>query len=475
MNKLITVAIVIIFFSGCIGKSGDEIPSVFKTDNFRIGDKVTYELWGKMIIPKETGSLIYRSKGKADIEIKENSIEDGFGNGVDVVDFYMKIHEKPYNQTREIVEDLPVDVEKHVYRLIKGDIVGGIVKSYTLHHAFNREREIEINSYPLNDIVDFFLQKEFKDGMNGSFYYENWNFKWKANGYDKKLKALRIDVSDDSSKSFSIWIRNGYSFPYQIAFYYDDGTRINQYTYKIKSFKRGTGKEIYFGEVKYNSTRNLKFYEWKKFGVPENGKGSKLKMDIQTAMAQASSYAGLKKFLRENEGAYMVMAEYWEYGDEAGWNLHFGNKNLKEDYVLNVSNSGRNPIPYTEISPYLPFEEIPKDIENISNKLLSVADAEKIFEEKTNFWERNFSFKVSFIEEYYPDTLFDIWEGNGKEKEIGVGTYPRGACLIDGFHEIVRRYAFGYWLITEIPPFKPSEWKINGENGMVTYVYEEYL
>lgn len=477
MNKLIIFTILITFLSGCIGKFEEEVPSVFKTDNFHIGDRITYELWGKMIVPKETGALIYRSEGEADVEIREASIKDGFGNDANVIDFYMKIHEIPYNQTRETVKDLPVDVEKHVYRIAEGNIVGGIIKSYTSHHAFNREREIEINSYPLNDVLDFFIQKEFGEGMNGSFYYENLSFEWRVNGYDEKLRALRVDVKllNYTSKYFSVWIRNGYSFPYQVAFYYDDGLRINQYTYKMKSFKRGTGKEIYLGEVGYNSTANLKFYEWKKFGAPHHGNGSKLKMNIQNAVAQASSYSGLKKFLRENEGVYMTMAEYWEHGEEAGWNLHFGNRNLKEDYVLNVSNKGRSPIPYREISPYLPFKEIPKEINNISDELLSVADAEKIFEEKVNFWERNFSFKISFIEEYYPDTLFDIWEGNGKEKEIGTGTFPRGACLIDGMHEIVKRYAFGYWLITETPPFKPSEWKINGENGMITYAYEEYL
>ena len=70
--------------------------------------------------------------------------------------------------------------------------------------------------------------------------------------------------------------------------------------------------------------------------------------------------------------------------------------------------------------------------------------------------------------------MFDIWEGNSKEKEISGGKEARGAILIDGFHEIVKEYAFGYWLTIPNPPLKDFYWKINGEDGIITYIYEEY-
>ena len=476
MNKICVIAIIsLALFSGCIRNEKEEIPSSFKTDAFRIGDEITYEVGGNMVISgRETGYLIYYSYGEAIIKIKDKKIDDGFGNMVNTIEFHMELDEIPYNHTIEKREDLPVNVEKHIYRIYNGSKIGGIVKSITIHHAINREREIQINSFPLNDIIDFFLQKELMNGMNGSFYYNGMEFKWKAT-YDKNTTALRIEILTNVAANLSIWIKNGYSLPYQISFSSDDGTRYNKYTYVLKKFKRGNGKEFYIGDINYSSQRNIEFYEWKNFKAPFQGEESKFKMDIRAAMAQALAFGDLKKFLRMHEDAYMVYAEYWESKNEAGWLLHFANKQMREDYVLNISNSGRAPIPSTDLSPYLPYEEIPKDIDDISDELMSITDAEKIFAEMRDFYGENYTFKVSFVENYYPDSLFDIWEGNSKEKEISLAKVtPRGACLIAGFHGMVKEYSFGYRLTALSPPFIAFDGKINGENGMITYVYEEY-
>jgi len=474
MNKIIICIIVLALIGGCIKKEEEKIPSVFRTDSFRIGDEISYELWGKMIVRKDEGGfLIYSSKGEATIKVKEAVVKDGFDNEFNVVDFYMVSSETPYNYTKKETKGLDINLEKHVYRLYDGKMAGGILKSVTIHHAINRERHIEINSMPTNDFIDFFLQKDFKPDMNGSFYYEGMKFSWKAT-YDKKVHALRINISANASISLSIWMRNGYPLPYRISFSSDDGIRYNEYTYVLKKFKKGGGNEFHLGDINYTSKRDIEFYNWKDFGAPEHGEGSKLKLDIRVAMAQALSYAGLKQFLKEYPGAYMVYAEYWQSKKEAGWLLHFGRKNMREDYVLNISNTGRTPIPSTDLSPYLAYKEIPKDIEDVNDKMISVADAEKIFEERIDFEKTNFSFQISFVENYYPDTLFDIWEGNSKEKEITIGNTPRGACLIRGLSQMVKDYSFGYRLIVLSPPFIPFEGKINGENGMVTYVYEEY-
>ncbi|HHF55814.1 MAG TPA: hypothetical protein ENL42_02725 [Thermoplasmatales archaeon] len=477
MNRKLLGIIVVasILLTGCIKKEEEKVPSVFKTDAFKVGDKIEYETWGKMIVKREEGGfLIYGSRGTTTIEIQKANVEDGFGNSFAALEFHVTLDETPYNYTIEEKESLPIGMDKYVYRIYEEGKVGGIIKSVTIHHAINRERKIVINSHPILDIVDFFLQEEFSDNMNGSFYYQGINFGWSAK-YDKNVKALRIDILANSSVNFSIWIRNGYPLPYQISFSSDNGIRHNKYTYILKKFKRGDGEEIYIGNINYSSKRETEFYEWKDFGVPPHGEGSKLKMSIREAMAQALTFSGLKKFLNEHKDAYMVYAEYWESGGEAGWLLHFANKEMRKDYVLNISNTGRAPIPSTELSPYLAYEEIPKDIDEVADKMLSVAEAENIFSSMHDFYNENYTFEIAFIEEYYPDTIFDVWEGNSKEKEISLSTIsPRGACFINGLHEMVKDYSFGYRLVVESPPFIVFDGKIDGGNGLVTYVYEEY-
>ncbi len=230
------------------------------------------------------------------------------------------------------------------------------------------------------------------------------------------------------------------------------------------------------GNVYYESKRNLKYEKWKDFMSPSQGNNSKMKIYLRDAVVMALSYKGLKDFMKRNLNVYLVYAEYWEGKNSAGWILHFGNNKLRKDYVLNVSKN-REPIPSMEISPYLAYEEIPKDFENLSDKLMNVSSAENIFKNFIDYDFRNFSFKLSYIEVYYPDSLFDLWEGNGKDKEIvQIDLYPkaRGACLIDGFYKITKEYAFGYRLSRQYGPFIVFDGKINGMNGMVTYIYKEY-
>ncbi len=477
MNRKLLVVLVTasILLTGCIKKEEEKPPSSFKTEAFHIGDKIEYETWGKMIVRREEGGfLIYGSKGDMTIEIGKTNVEDGFGNNFAAIEFHVAMDETPYNYTIEEKESLPVKLDKYVYRIYNNGTVGGIIKSVTIHHAINRERKIVVNSLPIIDITDFFLQEEFSDGMNGSFYYQGVNLEWRAK-YDKNIKALRIDILANSSINFSIWLRNGYPLPYQISFSSDNGIRYNKYTYVLKKFKRGGGEEIHIGNVNYSSKRDIEFYEWKDLGAPPQGEGSKLKMDIREAMAQALAFSGLKKFLRENKDAYMVYAEYWESGEEAGWLLHFANKKMRKDYVLNISNTGRAPIPSTDLSPYLAYEDIPKDIDEVTDKMMSVSEAEDVFSSMYDFYSGNYTFEIAFVEEYYPDTIFDVWEGNSKEKEISLSIIsPRGACFINGLHEMVRDYAFGYRVVVESPPFIVFDGKINGGNGLVTYVYEEY-
>ena len=143
MNKIIICIIVLALIGGCIKKEEEKIPSVFRTDSFRIGDEISYELWGKMIVRKDEGGfLIYSSKGEATIKVKEAVVKDGFDNEFNVVDFYMVSSETPYNYTKKETKGLDINLEKHVYRLYDGKMAGGILKSVTIHHAINRERHI---------------------------------------------------------------------------------------------------------------------------------------------------------------------------------------------------------------------------------------------------------------------------------------------------------------------------------------------
>jgi hypothetical protein len=481
MNKILVVMTLVVIFSGCLEISNDdEVPSIFITENFRIGDEITYELWGKMLVTTNAGFLDYKSIGDATIEIKQNNIKDASGNVIDVIDFYVQTHEVPYNHSREEEEDMPVNIEKHIYRIYEDNRIGGIIKSRTIHHAYNRDRKIEIFTQPTFDMLDFFLQKEFKNGMNGTYSYENMNFTW-ISAYDKNQKAMRINITSNSSTELSLWIKNGYPFPYQIFIQTEEGNKLNKYTYILKKFKKGSSTNSYvLDDVHYNSTRNVDFYDWKDLKAPWHGTGSSLNMDIQIAMVESHNYLNtyypeLKTFINNYPDYYITYAQYWDSNSEAGWNLHFGHKNLQKDYVLNVSNSGTNPIPSRVLNQkYLPYREIPKDIDNISDQLLSIADAEIIFQELVAYSQVNHTFEISFIEDYYPDTLFDIWEGNNKEKEISDRSESRGATLINGYHGIVKDYEFGYWLTIPAPPLEEFHWKINGENGKLTYIYEEY-
>ncbi len=466
------MAVAIILLAGCVKKEENKT-EIYRTNAMKVGDKITYEVWGKMTVQRtEGGFLIYQSRGEMSIELKKATVEDGFGNDMDVLDFYVYLDETPYNYTVEKKEDLPVILEKHIYRLFDGDRVGGIIKSLTTHHALNRDRIIEINSMPLNDIIDFFLEKDFNASMNGSFYYEGINFEWNAK-YDKNIHALRIDINPEVNANISIWLKNGYPLPYQISFSTDDGTRANTYKYVLKKFERGNGEEVHLSDIPYNSSREMEFYPWKDYGAPWNGNPENFSVNIQTAMIQAKNYAGLKSFLASHPNAYMIYAEYWRGKDEEGWILHFGDKNTKEDYVLNISSTGRMPIPSKEISPYLAYEEIPKDMDELSDKMLSIEEAEKIFGEKFDM-KGNSTFYIMFVEDYYPDTLFDILEGNTKDKEITTSIVsPRGACAIYGLKGMVEDYSFGYRVVGLSPPFITFDGKLDGENGMLTYVYSE--
>lgn len=470
----------VVLIVGCIEKKEGK-PSYFKTGEFRIGDKFEYELWGKMIYRRDVGYYTkfytYSSIGKATIEIKEAKIEDGFGNEINVIDFQMTSYETPYNRTGgEEKEDLTVDLEKHIYRIYEGNVIGGIIKSITIHHAWNRDRHIEINCYPINDFIDFFLQKEFMEGMNGSYIYEGKEFTWKTE-YDKDLKALRINIKNENNIT-SIWIKNGYPLPYKIVYKMDNEVRNNTYSFILKEYKKGKGKNFKIGSNGYNSSRNAYYEKWKNFMSPLQGNNSRMKMSLRDAVAKALSYEGLKEFMRKNDNVYLVYAEYWEKKNEAGWILHFGNEYLRKDYVLNVSNANKEPIPSYELSPYLAYKDIPKNFEELNDKLMVISDAESIFEDFINYDFKNFSFRISYIEIYYPDTLFDIWEGNSKDKEIigaDIEPQPRSACLIDGFYKLTRDYAFGYRLVGFSPPFIIFDGKLNGMNGMVTYIYYEEL
>ncbi|MCD6331372.1 MAG: hypothetical protein J7L80_04140, partial [Thermoplasmata archaeon] len=206
MKNKIALLIILILLAGCIEHGEEEkIPDVFKTKPFRIGDKVTYELFGKATIQSGDNFFIYVSRGEAKIEIKEVQIEDGFGKKIKTIEFYMSLSETPYNYTPEgEVEELPINLEKHIYRIYDNNVLGGIIKSDTIHHAINRHRQILINSMPINDFLDNFLQREFKPNTNGSFIYEGRIFNWSAS-YDENQKALEIVVPFNTSKLY-IWI-----------------------------------------------------------------------------------------------------------------------------------------------------------------------------------------------------------------------------------------------------------------------------
>ena len=472
MKNKIALLIILILLAGCIEHGEEEkIPDVFKTKPFRIGDKVTYELFGKATIQSGDNFFIYVSRGEAKIEIKEVQIEDGFGKKIKTIEFYMSLSETPYNYTPEgEIEELPINLEKHIYRIYDNNVLGGIIKSDTIHHAINRHRQILINSMPINDFLDNFLQREFKPNTNGSFIYEGRIFNWSAS-YDEKQKALQIVVPFNTSKLY-IWIKNDYSFPYQIAFETDYGNQRNSYSFVLKSFKRGSGKELNFGFVNYTSLRNFNSSEWKDLG-PAQGE-SQMKMSLREAVAIAYTQQSLKNFLKNNPGSYLIYAEYWESKEKYGWILYFGKNGLKKEFVLNVT-EGAVPIVKEEINPYFPYEELPKNIEDLPNQIMDIGDAEKIFKNFVDYNFKNFTFKFSFIEIYYPDTLFDIWEGNDKEKEISIYSEAKKACSIEGFSKLAKDWQIGYRLVGAYEaPFISFDGKIDGENGMVTYIYKEY-
>lgn len=485
-SSILVIIVAVALIAGCLNpdNNNEQVPPFFKTDVFTVGDKLTYELWGKMTVLSDEGAFYsYLDLGEATVEIKEGSIEDGAGNEVNVIDFHMQSDETPSNHTKEVKEGLPIEMEKHVYRLRGTGIAGGIIKSFTVQHAINRENEFTMNAQPTSDIIDEFLQKEYNGTMNGSFTYQGMPFTWQGK-YDKSMKAYCITLTTDADNitTVQIWIKNDYPLPFQITFKQDDGATLNKYTYTLKKFSKGSGASFALGNVNYEATRDVTYYAWKGFGAPLQGSGGSIKLSMQTAMADALAsntpyYSEFRAFRSENPGTYMNFAEYWHTSAEAGWNLYFSNRTTTYPYILNTSNTGRTPIPTTDELNYyyIPYPEIPKEINNISDTLISISEAENIFSAYTEWGDANDSFRVSFIEQYYPDTLFDVWEGNGKEKGTGDYLDSRSAALVDGFHVPVRDYVFGYWLV--IPhgsPFEPSEYKINGADGVVTYTYEGY-
>ena len=484
MNKIIVLFILLFLLYGCIQKEIEE-PDFFETSAFRIGDKITYELWGKMTVKGEKGFFIYVSRGEASIKVREDRIKDGFENECNVIDFYINMHEIPYNYTPEgEIEGLPIEIEKHVYRLYNNNSIGGVIKSLTIHHAINRDRYIEIFSMPFIDIIDYFLQKEFRANTNGSFVYENMLFKWTAK-YDKKFNSLRIDVYTNSNSNFSIWLKNGIPFPYQIEYREKIDNRINRYTYIFKKLVRGKGKEIHLGNVDYRFNKKGEYAKWKFLRIPIQGENG-MKMRSEDAFnyaikfsTGAENYGNLAEYLNKFKDAYAIFARYWE-NRNVGWEIYFGRQGSYETYVMNISlnistgkkiktNEGFGKMLF-DIYPY--YEGIPIPFEEISDEILTISSAEKIFSNITNYDFKNFSFRISYVEIYYPDSLFDIWEGNRKEKEISK-MEERGACFIDGFHKVVKEYKYGYRLVALSMPFISFDAKINGQNGMITYIYRE--
>lgn len=478
--KIFSIVVVAILLSGCINNvKKNETPTSFKTLPFRIGDKATYLLYGKMTIKTDNGFLIYMSSGEATVEIKKASIDDGFGKIHKAIDFYMSLNEIPVNNTPEgPIKGMPISLEKNIYRIVNGSNIGGIIKSYTINHQSNRDRYITIYSYPFYDIIDDFMQKEFKINENGSFNFENKNFTWRASKVENS--ALRIDFDTGKDKNFSIWIKNGYSLPSQIEFRYSNESRTNRYDFEIKSFERGSGDEYKISKMNYTNEKRGEYEKWKNYGVPAQGSGGDFGLDIKSALSLArkfssgvDGYGNLGDFINKN-GGYVVYATYSEGSNS--WELEFGNNGVKDVYVLNVSKNKKGD-ERMDINPYLAyFPYIPFPMSKLPNEMLTVSSAENIFKGIEAINLKEYSFHISYVEKYYPDTLFDIWEGNGKDKEIDIsgGANERGACLIDGLSKIVKDYSYGYDIMKAVqPPFVSFEGKIDGSDGMILYVYKE--
>jgi len=476
--KIFSLVVVAILLSGCINNVRKNEITSFKTLPFKIGDKATYSLYGKMTIKTDNGFLIYTSSGEATVEIKEASVEDGFGKYHEAINFYMSLKEMPVNNTAEgVIKGMPISLEKNIYRIVNGSNIGGIIKSYTISHGINRDRHITIYSYPFYDIIDDFMQKEFNVNENGSFVFENKIFTWRTS---KDKNALRIDFDTGENKNFSIWIKNGYSLPSQIEFRYSNESRINRYDFEIKSFKRGGGNEYRILKMNYTNEKRGEYEKWKNYGVPAQGNNGDFGFDIRSALSNAykfssgaGGYSNVKNFINKN-GGYVIYATY--SGSSNSWELEFGNNGVKDVYVLNVSKNKKED-ERMDTNPYLAyFPHIPFPMNKLPDKMLTVSSAEDIFKSIEAINLKEYSFHVSYVERYYPDTLFDIWEGNGKDKEIDIseGANERGACLIDGLSKIVKDYSYGYDIMKAIqPPFISFEGKIDGSNGMILYVYKE--
>ncbi len=482
--KIFSIAVLVLLLAGCIkpNEHGNTDTS-FKLLDFKAGDAVRYNVYGKMTVKTDNGFLIYTSRGKAGISVRAGYAEDGFGNIHSALEFYMNIEETPENHTSSgVIEGLPINVEKHIYRLADGNNVGGIIKSETILHSFNRDRSITIYSMPSMDIIDKFYGKVYTMNSSGNFTFNNMYFKWKAVGIEHN--SIKLDVYSPSvtNKNFSIWIKNGYSFPYKIEYMEKNENRENRYSFELYKFSRGDGNEYNISALPFNYTKRGEYQQWKTYRAPPDGKGDEIKTKLKDAFARAQilssgvgNYSSINEFMSRNKGSYVIYANYWENENDSGWEMYIGKEKMREVYVMNATATSKKD-ERIDINPYLAYlNVIPFPISSLPDSMLTISSAADIFSSIENFDFRHYSFQVSYVEKYYPDTIFDIWEGNAKDKEISQDRpYERGASLIGGFSKVVKNWSFGYRLIKmEQPPYIEFEGKIDGENGMLLYVARE--
>ncbi|MCD6512296.1 MAG: hypothetical protein J7K61_01660 [Thermoplasmata archaeon] len=482
--KIFSIAVLMLLLAGCVNPVEKE-----KTDNsfqllkFKAGDNVRYHVYGKMTEKTDNGFLIYTSRGTASISVIAGYADDGFGNIHPSLEFHMNIEETPENHTSSgVVKGLPINVEKHIYRIADGDKIGGIIKSETVLHSFNRDRDITIYSLPEMDIIDMFYGKIYTMQSNGTFIFNNVSFKWKAAGIEHN--AIKIDIHSDSipNKNFSVWVKNGYSFPYKIEYMERDGDRENRYSFEMYKFSRGNGEEYDFSDIPLNYSRRGDYETWKIYRALPDGDGDALKTKLKDAFGRAqilsdgtANYSSLNDFMNKHENSYVIYASYWENENESGWEMYVGKDGLKEVYVMNATSNSKKD-ERIDITPYLPYLNIiPFPLSSLPDEMLTISSAADIFGGIENFDFMHYSFQISYVEKYYPDTIFDIWEGNSKDKEISIEKpYERGACLIGGLSKVVKNWSFGYRLIKmEQPPYIEFEGKIDGSNGMILYIARE--
>lgn len=426
------IAIIVIFAViniDLIDSSNEDKDFSVKLLERKIGDSTKYKVTGTLLIKNQNGILTQETtigpvkiieinlniKGDGETNfVGTPNVNNGFQVSHKVLDtrIWQNIDMDGIAKTdSSLVNDIELEGDIYTHETLYQDLnTNNTIKSNTknyLNFSYldeNLKSKDVVYTYPELeenndfDFNDVYVNRTFQKGDEGVETISDSTITWKVGDSIEKInnkKALKIRVTVDEGtmnrngiESFyaDLWIANEYSLPLKIDINTNskkDGNDTTlSYTAVISDFKKGT-EEIPYGSCTSGLSETQHFLELhpeseleklEDYIPPQGTKIFSPSFNATDAIEVGNRSPRFKKYLIENENAYVVNGHYNETYSDDIWNLTFGDKGNTNGYYINVTDS--------KIKNDGPISLKDLDIKNSKteyNPLLTFSSGESIF------------------------------------------------------------------------------------------------